>query len=105
MFNKKERQPDIQLFSIHDSKTDSYNEPCFAINEHDLARQISNMFQEQRQKNKFYANSEDYSMFKIADYCYKTGTILAHVPKHVFNMRDIRTAVEHSDPPVDSIGQ
>lgn len=94
MFGKKNRQVDKEFFTIYDSKTDSYVEPVLATNQHDLARQMMNLFERQGSENKYYQNAEDYSLFKIGDYCHKTGSIASHEPKHVLNLHELRSAVE-----------
>lgn len=102
MFGQKQenqRQSDLQLFTIYDSKTESYRDPVMAVNQHDLARQITNSFREQRDKNGYFANAEDYSVFYLGDYCRKTGTIAAREPVHQFNLHDLRSVVLNMESP------
>lgn len=92
--NENQRQGDLQLFTIYDSKTESYRDPVMAVNQHDLARQITNSFREQGDKNGYFANAEDYSVFLLGDYCRKTGTIAPVNPTHQFNLHDLRSVVQ-----------
>lgn len=95
MFNgkgKAQAQVDAELFTIYDSKTDSYGDVLAAVNGHDLVRQITNMFTDPAQsKNRLYLNAEDYSMFKIGVYDKKTGAITSQEPQHVANLHELRT--------------
>lgn len=99
MFKKpetqKRRQHDRYIYVIYDSKTDSYSEPSFAINDGDLTRQLVNMFQrDNAQDNKYYLNAEDYSIFCAGNYCYATGTIESSQLQHVVNMHELRHAAD-----------
>lgn len=83
----------MQIYVIYDAKTDSYNDPSYAPNDGDLCRQLVNMFRDPRQSmNKYLLNAEDYQIFGIGNYCYKTGSIEAHPPQHIANMHELRTA-------------
>lgn len=98
---KVHRQVDREMFTMYDSKTESYNEPVFAINKHDVVRMMLNLFRDpqQQEKNKFFVNAEDYSLFKIGDFCLKTGTVVAiNPPEHVANMHELRSVVEKERP-------
>lgn len=96
MFSKKNKQPaDLEVFVIYDSKVEAYENPHFAVNQHDLTRQVVNMFKDPAQgQNKYLLNAEDYAIFKIAEYSRKTGQLEAHPPQHVANMIDLRTVAK-----------
>ena len=102
MFGKSDKkQSDIELFTIFDSKTNSYGQPTFAINRHDLIRQVVNMFKEpeQQQKNTLYINAEDFSIFKIGSYDKSTGTLHADGKlEHVANLHDLRALIHQNGP-------
>lgn len=99
MFNKKQNQNfDLEMFTIYDSKTLSYDIPSSAINANDLIRQIINMFKDpQQSKNKFLVNAEDYSIFKIGGYSKQTGQLTAQNLEHVANMHDLRAQSQPSE--------
>lgn len=91
MFAPKEKKSDFDIFVIYDSKVQAYDMPVFAINEHDLTRQIVNMFKDPDQKNnKHLVNAEDYSVFKVGGYTKKDGKFQSHNPEHIANMHDLR---------------
>lgn len=93
--NDKQQDPDMELFTIFDSKTQSYDVPTFAINKNDLVRQIINMFKDPAQNNnRFKLNAEDYSIFKIGSYYKRTGKLVENNLEHVANMHDLRAIAE-----------
>jgi len=82
---------DQHIFAIYDSKVQSYDMPVFAVNEHDLTRQIVNMFKDPEQKkNRLLVNAEDFSLFRIGFYSKKLGKIVEHNAEHIANMHDLR---------------
>lgn len=97
MFGKgksEEIQKDVEIFTVFDSKTNSYELPTFAFNHHDCVRQIINMFKDPSQaKNKFLLNAEDYSLFRIGSYSKRTGLIYTEQLTHIANLHDLRALV------------
>lgn len=92
MFAKKEKQADLEIFVIYDSKSESYGQPAFAQNKNVLMRELLNMFQDPSQaKNQLFTNSEDYSIFKVGSYDKKTGLMETHNLEHVANLHDLRS--------------
>lgn len=96
MFGKnKDQDPDLEFFTIFDSKSKSYENPTFAPNKNVLIREIINMFKDPKEsRNKFLLNAEDYSIFKIASYDKKTGQVAALQLEHVANMHDLRAIAQ-----------
>lgn len=94
MFERKSSQYDSEIFVVYDSKTESYRDPIFAINHLDIVREFQNAFEDPTagQKNAYFKNSEDFSLFKIGTYTRKTGTIEAHKPTHVVNFHELKAA-------------
>lgn len=86
-------QKDLEIFTIYDSKVGAYDVPTFAINQHDLVRQIVNMFKDPQQRNnRFLVNAEDYSIFRSGYYSKKQGEIITCTPlEHIVNMHELRT--------------
>ena len=90
---KSDPRPDYEYFTIYDSKSESYREPMLAINEHDMVRQISNLFADPAQaQNQLLLNAEDFSLFSVGFFSKKTGSIESHAPRHIANLHEIRTA-------------
>lgn len=98
MFGKEKnvRQNDFEIFTIYDTKTLSYEIPMFAINKHDMVRQLINMFKDPGQKNnKYLVNAEDFSLFKIAAFSKREGTIeTVQTMEHVANLHDLRALAQ-----------
>lgn len=95
--NKKdETKIDSEIFSIYDSKVQAYGAPIFATNQHDIVRQLTNMFRdpEQQTKNQLFLNAEDFSVFKIGSYEKSTGKLFPQNPEHVANMHDLRALIQ-----------
>ena len=91
---KKTHQVDFKAYTIYDSKTDSYREPVFGVNEHDIIRSLMTTLESQKDQNKYYANAEDFSLFEIGDYCYSTGKLRGTEPKHVVNFHELRSSID-----------
>jgi len=103
MFNsKKTAQVDFALFTIYDSKTQSYRPPTVAVNDQDILRGIYNEFEQSKEKNGMYANAEDYALYKIGQFNQKTGQLESHDPLHVVNFHEIRSAIQAKDPVANS---
>lgn len=97
MFGKESKnQVDAQLFVIYDSKTQSYGNPVIAVNSHDLHRQMYASLEKDKNENRFYANAEDFSVFKIADYCRTTGVLTPCQHESVFNFHEMRSAIDNN---------
>lgn len=96
MFGKnKQQDPDMEIFTIYDSKSQSYEIPTFAKNKNCLIRDVINIFRDpQSNNNKFKVNAEDYSIFKIAYFDKSTGTLTTQNMEHVANMHDLRAMAE-----------
>lgn len=94
--SKKEIQKDFDVFVIYDSKGEFYDMPMYAINEHDLIREITNHFRNEqtKYKNKYYLNAEDFSMFRIGSYSKKLGQLMTHPPEHCANLHDLRAVAD-----------
>lgn len=89
---KNGKQIDFEIFTIYDSKTQIYDRPIFAQNKNDLIRDFLNMMREpeQQQKNKFFRNAEDFSLFKIGGFDKSTGMIDVQQLEHCANLHDLR---------------
>lgn len=95
MFGKKsEKNPDLELFVIYDSKAQTYGKPVFEKNKDVLLRGILQMFKDPNEaKNQLFLNAEDFSIFRVG-YFYYTGQLDAHPPEHIVNMHDLRALCE-----------
>lgn len=92
MFGKKtEETPDLEMFTIYDTKVGNYRDPIFAINRFDMLRGIESFFRNPVNANdQMSTNSEDFQVFKIGSYIRKTGTVSGHHPEHIANLHEIR---------------
>ena len=95
MFGKDQKRPDLEMFTIFDTKTATYRIPSYAINKYDLLRQIENMFKDPSQeKNDLNTNAEDFQVFKIGEYDRLTGQLAAQKPEHVANLHEIKASLK-----------
>lgn len=97
MFKSKnqEQEPDLEMFVIYDTKSNTYGNPTYEKNRHVLIRETLNMMKDPAQaKNPILLNAEDFSVFKIGNYYKKTGVLEAHQQEHVANMHDLRSMVQ-----------
>lgn len=94
--NNKTQDPDGEFFTVYDSKSKSYSEPFPAPNSAVLMRDFVTAFKnpEAPQKNRYYQNAEDYSIFKAGSFNLKTGLINATNLEHVANMHDLRSMAQ-----------
>lgn len=92
MFGKKnEKLPDLELFTIYDSKSQTYSNPAMSLNKNVLIRELINMFRDPSQaKNQYLTNAEDYSVFRIAQFDKLSGQISPCNLEHVANLHDLR---------------
>lgn len=96
MFGKKDKpHVDLEMFTIYDSKTESYETPTYAINQHDICRQVINMFKDPSQtNNRFKLNAEDYTIFRIGSYDKKTGEITPCSLDRVAYMHELKAIAQ-----------
>ena len=95
MFGKSKQDPDLEVFTVYDSKSGVYDAPALSPNKNVLLRDVINMLRDpQQSKNKYLTNAEDFSIFKIGSYSKRTGLIEGHNPEHVANMHELRTMAE-----------
>jgi len=93
MFQKKPN-PDLEYFTIYDTKSSSYREPMLAINQHVMLRQISNLLADPAQsKNELLTNAEDFQLFRVGTYDRKTGQITGTGHEHIANFHELKSAV------------
>lgn len=101
MFGKKNETPkaEFQLFTIYDSKGQTYDLPVFQPNEHVLIREVLNMFKDpQQQKNRMLVNAEDFSIFCCGTFDKETGLVTPIQPlKHIANCHDLRAIVQREN--------
>lgn len=96
MFGKKvDKKSGMEIFAVFDTKTQTYGMPAFAINQHDMVREIYNMFRDPQQqtKNQLWLNAEDYSVFRIGTYSREGGELLGQNPEHIANLHELKASV------------
>lgn len=97
MFGKnKEDEASGHFYTVFDSKTKSYGEPFPAPNNAVLVRDFENAFRrpEAAEKNRYYLNAEDFSIFRCGSFNLKTGELQGCSLEHVANCHDIRAMVD-----------
>lgn len=95
---KKDSQPDIEVFVLYDTCSKSYDEPMLAKNKDVLMRDILNNFKtpESQQKNKYYLNASDYTIFKIGSYTKKDGLMEVHSHERIIGLHELRALAQPS---------
>ena len=103
--NKKDKQVDLEFFTVFDSKAKYYEAPLMAENKDTLLRDILNNFKnpESQQKNKYYINAEDYAIYRIGYFSKVTGSIDPNNLEHIANLHDLRALVGPSNQPTLSV--
>lgn len=98
MFGKsknKDQQVDLEIFTIYDSVAGNYREPTWAVNQHVIVRQFTNMMRnpQERANNQYWTNASDYSIFKIGTYDRKTGEITTQPLERVCYMHELKSMI------------
>lgn len=95
MFGKKDGESSGEFFTVFDSKTGSYREPFPAPNSAVLMRDFQNAFRrpDAAEKNVYYQNAEDFSIFRCGSFDLKTGLIKSCNLEHVANCHDIKAMI------------
>lgn len=98
LFGKNETKPDLELFTVFDSKTQSYSEPFPEVNKDAVLRDFVNAFKrpDASQNNKYFLNAEDFSLFRLGSFSKQTGLIQAHNLEHVANLHDLKAVATPS---------
>ena len=96
-FSKKS-DPELEAFTVFDSKAGIYREPIFAINRHDIMRGYESTIRKYPD-DVLVTNAEDFSLFKIGEYSKKTGQFVATHHEHIANLIDLRSAFMRSQTP------
>lgn len=97
MFGKTSSQePDVEFYTVYDSKAKDYKEPFPAKNKDVVLRDFVNAFKkpEASKENRYYMNAEDFSIFKIGSFSYQTGKFEACNPEHIVNLHDLRAIAQ-----------
>lgn len=96
MFGKQNNQePDLEFFTVFDSKSKSYSEPFPSKNREVVIREFANAFKKEdaAKSNRYFQNAEDFAIFKVGSFDLRTGTLSSQNPEHIVNMHDLRAAV------------
>lgn len=98
MFGKKDNDTDLEFYTVYDSKAQHYCEPFPAKNKDVILRDFVNAFRkpEAAKENRYYMNAEDFSIFKIGGFIFKTGELRTQNLEHVANMHDLRAIAQPS---------
>lgn len=103
MFGKKNEdvvQHDTEYFTILDSKTGKYERPWPSNNTATCIRELTNLLKDPSQsQNRFVANPEDFSVYKVGTFSQATGQFLTHNGTHVVNLRDLAVANSYLQAP------
>lgn len=96
--NKVNTEADIEFYTVYDSKAKDYKEPFPAKNKDVVLRDFVNAFKKDTAatENRYYMNAEDFSIFKIGSFDYRTGTFTATQPEHIVNLHDLRAIAQPS---------
>lgn len=91
--NEIEKQADLEIFAIYDSKAKAYRPPAYSKNKFTAVREVENVMK-QNKDHEYNTNSEDFKIFKLGSYDFQTGLITSHPPEHVTNLHELKAPVQ-----------
>lgn len=105
MFGKKDKEADVEFFTVFDSKAKCYTEPFPGINREVVMRDFLNEFRacavnpDKASKNRYYGNAEDFALFKIGSFDLKTGNLEAQTAERIAYLHELRALAQPSQNP------
>lgn len=85
---------DLNLYVIYDSKSKSYRSPTAAKNDQVMIRELMSMLADPRQShNALLVSAEDFSLYRIGSFDYKSGLLSTYNLQHILNLHDVRTSI------------
>lgn len=92
MFGKKPQpKPDLEYFTIYDTKVGAYRTPMPAQNSDHMMRQIVDMMIDPSQtKNELLVNAEDFQLHRVGVWNFDSGALTGYPPEHVANFQELR---------------
>lgn len=91
---KTEEKPDLCLFAIYDSKAGNWPKPpSYSKNGDTIIRDIKREFRtlQDLRENHIMSNAEDYQLFMVGSYSFKTGQIEGFKPVHICNFFELKS--------------
>lgn len=101
MFGRKnETKPELELYTVYDSVSQTYDVPAFSPNRHVLIRDVVNMLKDPAQaKNKYVTNAEDYTIFLIGSFDKTSGEIKGQSLERVAYMHELKSLAFREEGP------
>lgn len=82
----------FSLFTIFDTKTQTYRAPVIAKDETEIFRQLENNFSNpSTQYDPYVTHAEDFQLFKVGSFDEKTAKITPEIT-HVVNLHELKAA-------------
>lgn len=91
MFGKKDKDHDLEIFVIYDSKPNNYRDPIVSPNQFEMVRAYENIIRT-NPSDQLVTNSEDFAIFRIGRYWKKTGKMELCDKEHIANLHEIKFA-------------
>lgn len=102
---KSEKEADVIMFALYDTKAEHYREPMRQRNVALLIRELENVFKRPESRDlDFVMNPEDFQVFKVGEYTLKTGKLVGCAPQHIINLHEIAAAVRSQLQPIPAPG-
>lgn len=91
--SKDDVRPSFEIFSIYDSKAQTYGQPKLVVNEPTLHRELLAMYSTPpQQASVIWTNPEDFQVFRIGYYYSDSGKIVAQAPEHIVSLHEVKAA-------------
>lgn len=83
----------LKIFTIYDSKTETFDRPIFAKTTNEMIRDLTSAVNNVNPNNKLHLYPSDLTLFDHGEYDDSTGTFtLLDTPHSMFLLHDLKTA-------------
>lgn len=91
--------PNIEIYTIYDTKAQYYTRPFFARGDETAKRIITNTLAQK--DNEFAMNPEDFQLYHLGSFNEDDGKITSNPPRHILNLVSLVKNLVSLEKPVE----